>query len=226
MKSMKWLVVCGVILAWTVPAQSYAQRGMGDTSGVARQAVKPAVVSMKGTVREVVTEPCSQTTGRSYLGTHVVVATDDDAVVNVHLGPAVQVASMAEQLTVEKRIEVAGFRTEKMPENHYVAQVITIDDKVLRLRDENLRPLWAGGGRGGSDSPAAGESGNFGRGPGWGRGGMGGRGAGYGRGMGAGYGRGMGAGWRHGNGSGWGPAYIDENNDGVCDWFELPRADQ
>jgi hypothetical protein len=36
----------------------------------------------------------------------------------------------------------------------------------------------------------------------------------------------MGAGWRHGNGTGWGPAYIDENNDGVCDWLELPRTDQ
>jgi len=209
MKAMRWLIVSGVMLAWSVPAQSYAQRGMGDNSGVAREAVKPVVVSIQGTVREVVTEPCAQTTGRSYLGTHVVLATDN-AEVNIHLGPAAAVESIAEQLKVDAPIEVAGFRTEKMPENHYVAQVIVIGDQTLRLRDENLRPVWAGAGRPWSDGPATGQPGNYGRGPGWGRG-QGGRGAGYGRGMGPGYGRGMG-----------GPAYVDENHDGVCDWRQRP----
>jgi len=233
MNVMRWLVVGGVVLAWSVPAQSYAQRGMGDNSGVARDAVKPVVVSIQGKVRKVVTEPCAQTTGRSYLGTHVVLDTDN-AEVNIHLGPAAAVESIAEQLNVDASIEVAGFRTEKMPENHYVAQVIVIGDQTLRLRDEDLRPVWAGAGRSRGDGPAASQRGNSGRGPGWGRG-KGGRGAGSGRGMGAGYGRGMGAGYGRGMGAGYGrgmgagygrgmggPAYTDENRDGVCDWRQRP----
>jgi hypothetical protein len=88
--------------------------------------------------------------------------------VNVHLGLAVAVEDIAKQLNVGKKAKVTAFRTEKMPEAHYVAQALKFDGKTVELRDENLRPFWAGGGQGG-----------YGR--GWGRGWGAGRGGGYGR---------------------------------------------
>jgi len=243
---MKTMTFSGLLFVSLVAVPVFAQRGMGDPEGVAQKAVKPALVTLTGKVHEVVTQPCEQTTGRSYLGTHLTLIAPDETELNVHLGPAVRVESIVDQLAKGQRVEVAAFRTDKMPENHYVAQSIVVDEEVLRLRDENLRPLWAGGpGRGNGPQGARGGAGwgrGQGRGPGAGRGmgpgygygrGMGpgygygrgmGSGYGYGRGMGpgSGYGRGMGAGWRQGGG----PGFVDENNDGICDWREMTRWDQ
>ncbi len=222
MKSMAMLGVWGLLVVWGAPATSFAQRGMGDPTGVAQQAVKPGIVSITGTVRQIVTEPCEQTTGPSYLGAHLILASDDGAELNIHLGPAVRVASIVEKLAKGTRVEVAAFRTDKMPKHHYVAQVIAVDKEVLRLRDDDLRPTWAGaGGRAGRPMGPGGPDAwgrGAGRGPGWGRGGMGGRGYGYGR--------GMGYGARQGNGPGWGRAFVDEDGDGVCDRREMTRWDQ
>ncbi len=68
----------------------------------------------------------------------------------------------------------------------------------------------------------------YGRGPGWGGPGYG-RGAGGGYGWGRGYGRGgWGGGPGYGRGMGWGagPAFVDADQDGVCDNFELRTGRQ
>jgi len=75
-------------------------------------------------------------------------------------------------------------------------------------------PGWGGRGWGG---PAVG----WGRGPGAGRGPGWGAGRGYGPGRGAGWGAGMGFGPGMGRGMGWGPGFVDKDNDGICDWYEL-----
>jgi hypothetical protein len=75
-------------------------------------------------------------------------------------------------------------------------------------------PGWGGRGWGG---PAVG----WGRGPGAGRGPGWGAGRGYGPGRGAGWGAGMGVGPGMGRGMGWGPGFVDENGNGICDWYEL-----
>ena len=36
------------------------------------------------------------------------------------------------------------FRTEKMPKGNYNAITITVDNNTMRLREPNLRPVWAG----------------------------------------------------------------------------------
>jgi len=79
-----------------------------------------------------------------------------------------------------------------------------------------LGPAWggtgrgpgAGGGRGPGFGPGPGFGRGFGPGPGFGRGPGAGRGPGYGR----------GAGW--GPGAGRGPAFVDEDQDGICDNYE------
>lgn len=158
-----------VTLCWcvTVPV-AYAQRGMGDPTGVAQQATKPELVSLTGKIVSVETGPCEKTTGRGRAGTHMILQTKKQKEVNVHLGLAIAVEDIAKQLNVGKKVKVTAFRTEKMPEAHYVAQALKFDGKTVELRDENLRPFWAGGGQRG-----------YGR--GWGRGWGAGRGGGYGR---------------------------------------------
>jgi len=154
--------IAAVAVVIGLSSAASAQRGAGDAQGVARQATKPKVVSLSGKVLEVETAPCEATTGRSLLGTHFVMKTSDKKKVNIHLGPAGAVDFVTKKLSEGQKVQVAAFRTEKMNEAHYVAQTLALDSQTVELRDENLRPAWAGRG-----------------GPGWGRG-LG-RGAGWGR---------------------------------------------
>ncbi len=166
---MRRKVVAFVVaaLAATVLSQAaYAQKGMGDDVGVARQAVKPELVTLSGTVLSVETKVCEKTTGRGLLGTHVSIKTEKGNTLIVDLGwaDAEAVKSVAEKLTVGKAVSVVAFQTEKMPKDRYVAKSLTIDGKTTDLRDEYLRPVWAGAG-GKMQQPLG-----RGLGRGWGRG--------------------------------------------------------
>ena len=188
-----------VALLWGVAAPpAYAQRGTGDPNGVARQAVQPKVVTLKGKVVRVETGPCENTTGQSNTGTHFVLKTANGEKLNVHLGPAAAVKDTADQLPAGLKVKVEAFRTEKMSENHYVARSLMFDGTTIELRDESLRPRWAG-----RNADARGPQGRQwgagqGRGPRWGRG----RGYGWGSGQGRGPGYGRGPGWGRGPGYG------------------------
>ncbi len=138
-----FLLLAAMTLA-ALPAAG--QRGTGDASGVARQAVKPEVITLAGTVTEIKTAPCENTTGRSYLGTHLIVKTPEGETVNLHLGPAADTEEISQQLSVGDRIAFDAFRTEDMPEDALVATAITLPgQRVIELRDSTLRPYWAAG---------------------------------------------------------------------------------
>jgi len=123
----------------------HAQRGTGDDEGVARQAALPEIVVLKGIIQEVESGPCENTTGRATIGTHVLIETSGGETLNVHLGPKEEVAQIAGPLEPDKPITIRAFRTERMAEHHYVAQVLKSGKQTVRLRDESLRPFWAGG---------------------------------------------------------------------------------
>jgi len=179
-----------VLVLWCCVAVSpaCAQKGMGDTDGVARLPVKPAVVSLSGKLLSIRSGPCENTTGWAVSGTHILLETQKGRELNVHLGPTATVGYVTERLSVGKEVKAKAFRTAKMPKHHYVAQTLAVDGKSIRLRDADLRPLWAGGGptRAGNQPVA----------PGWGA-----RQQGYGDWQ----GRGRGRGWRHR--SAWGGGY-------------------
>jgi len=224
----KMLAMTTIALVWSAfPANSHAQKGMGDTTGIARQAIKPGIVSISGTVLEVITEPCKMTTGRALVGTHVRLKTEDGKELNIHLGPATAVEHLAKQLAAGTQVTADVFRTDKMPENAYVAQKIVLDNATLQLRDEYYRPVWAGnrspaGGRmgsgwGGGYGQKRGMDWNFsygqGRGMGWNM--SYGQGRGQGRMAGSSQGRGQarGTGYGQGRGQGRGAGY------GQCPWY-------
>lgn len=216
MKTQK--LVGFVVLAALIAASpvALAQRGLGDEQGVVRQGVETERVSVEGKIKEIVVEECENTTGPFAVGMHLLVTTAEDKQYNVHLGPAVLIKGMIEPLKTDQAVTVQAFRTEKMAADDLVAVELKFGAKTVRLRDENLRPVWAGG-RGGffrqyddrSDLPRLRQGYGRGYGMGYGQG----SGAGYGRGMGrGGYGRGVygskgyGRGWGSGMGygRGWG----------------------
>lgn len=126
-----------------IPTMTYAQKGMGDYEGVGRQQIKPPVVCLTGIVEEIKTHPCEHTTGRAELGTHLIIKDTRNQELNIHLGPTEDVADIVRRLSAGKKINVLGFRTEKMPANQYVAKTMILGDQVIHLRDFMLRPYWS-----------------------------------------------------------------------------------
>jgi len=154
-------------------------------------------VALSGKLTAIETQPCEGGTGSGVIGTHIVLKTDEGAVLNIDLGWAKAVEPTVKQLAIGKTLEVTAFRTDKMPKGRYVAKSLTFDSKTVQLRDENLRPFWAGRGPGwyGSENDSIYP---IGPGPGRGRGWDGRRGRGWGRGRGRGWGGGRGHGWGRG----------------------------
>jgi hypothetical protein len=177
-------------------SSAHAQKGMGEETGVARQATRPPTILLKGRVLTTKIGPCEQTTGAAEIGAHFMLKTAGDETLNIHLGPITAVAKIVEELREGRAVTVVAFRTSRMPGGHFVARSLTFEDRTIELRDASLRPLWARG----NDSSRARRESPRGRG-GMNRGGMnrgkvnrsrGNRGRGHGGGRGRG-GRGRGA---------------------------------
>jgi hypothetical protein len=127
-----------------ISSSAEGQRGTGEQEGVARQGIRPEVRTIAAVLKEIKTDPCERTTGASPIGTHLVLEADDDQI-NVHLGPASEVGDVVGMVRVGDTVEVTAFRTQRLPENQYIAiSVKTGEDKIV-LRDASLRPRWARG---------------------------------------------------------------------------------
>ena len=232
MKRLVASIVAALLISAVGITSAHAQRGMGDSEGVARQAGNVAVKKkeLSGVVLKVETGPCEQTTGRANTGTHVLIKRKQDKEANIHLGPKAAVQHIASRLSAGQTLTVKAYRTEKMPKTHFVAQSLTFDDETIELRDDSLRPTWVGkaaqrGGRGrGQAGRGSGRGRNVKNGPGTdrgpgrcgqaqggqGRGGCQRGGPGNGRGgQGRGPGNGPGQGRGPGNGSGQGRGFAD-----------------
>ena len=158
------------VAAATFAATAWAQRGTGEQTGVARQATRPEVVEVTGTLEAINIGPCERTTGRAATGAHLVVATASGEKLNLHLGPADAVRDLLSSLVVGDAVVAKAFQTPKLGTDEYVAQSVEAGGKIVALRDATLRPEWAAG-------AGYGRSGKQGKGMG-----RGGRGAGGGRG--------------------------------------------
>lgn len=88
------------LLAGATEQSAYAQKGVGDQAGVARQIPKPSLETLTGTILAVETQPCEMTTGQGRIGSHVLLKTEEGEKLNIHLGWADAVAETAKQLTV------------------------------------------------------------------------------------------------------------------------------
>jgi len=121
---------------------------------------------MSGKILEIKTGPCASSTGRSLEGTHFIIRTDDNSKINLHLGPSKEIQNVVKGLEVGTVLAFTAFRTDEMKENHYVAKSLDHNGIVVNLRDEDLRPIWAG-----SQGRGYGKGKGHGRGHGYGHGG-------------------------------------------------------
>lgn len=145
MEHLKNLLVALGLLIVALPVM--AQRGTGSSTGVARSANDAEIFNVSGTIKEVLIGPCESTTGRSNSGSHIIINTSDDSELNIHLGPTIEVASIVDDCTLGENVKCKIFRTPDLPENNYVAIELETNRKFYKLRDSNLRPVWAGRGR-------------------------------------------------------------------------------
>lgn len=126
-------------------ASAYAQRGLGNASGMARGYLQPEIVSIEGTLDHIKTGPCEQATGYAYIGTHLFLQSENsDELLNVHLGAAFAVEPYVDDLKPGDKILVRAFQTDEMSPTEFVAKEVTSNSRMIELRDNNLRPFWAG----------------------------------------------------------------------------------
>jgi len=150
---MKKTSIClsAAILAFAaVASPAIAQKGTGELTGVARQGLKLPTEAMSGTIKDIKIGPCEKTTGRAKEGAHLIVQAPDGRTINLHLGPTFALLrDELKQLAAGQDISFEAFRTDRMPKDAYIAKSFKAGDKVFVLRNDNLRPRWAGGrGRG------------------------------------------------------------------------------
>jgi len=140
-KLLKLMITIFAALLFSVSA--LAQKGTGEATGIAQQAVKPPVITLLGKLLEIKIGPCENTTGWSTTGTHLIMQSKDGMKLNIHLGPTSAVEHVIDQLVIGQSLTFDAFRTERLPKNAYILKSLILDGKVIHLRDNNLRPSWA-----------------------------------------------------------------------------------
>ncbi len=141
MTTKQHLLTFGLIVGFA--ATGLAQRGTGEAVGLARQGVQAEPVHLEGTLERVETGPCKHTTGEAVIGVHLFLRVADDQLINLHVGAAEAVSSFTDSLEPGTTLRVEAFRTERLPDNHYIARVIETEDESFEVRNEDLQPFWA-----------------------------------------------------------------------------------
>jgi len=148
MKATMKTVQRAVIAASTMVACAImpvsAQKGAGEEIGVARQVIQPELNQVSGTLDRIKVGPCKHTTGRAYIGTHLFLKQENGDIINLHLGPENSVKSFVDKLSIGDVIHSEAFRTENLKDGEYVARTVSSGNETFVLRDEYLRPIWAG----------------------------------------------------------------------------------
>ena len=124
----------------------YAQKGVGNQSGIGQSNTKLKTKQISGEVKKVLKEPCTQTTGRYDQGTHLLIKTDDfgkDQILNIHLGPTPELKEMTNKLKLGREIRLKVFKTKDLPKKQFIAQSFWYNNDSYTLRDDDLRPFWA-----------------------------------------------------------------------------------
>ena len=139
----KWITISMTAALMLLTTVALAQRGTGEDEGLARRGIQPEMKEISGRLTAIETGPCQRTTGREYIGTHLLVEAEDGRELNIHIGAASAVQSFVDQLRVGQQIDATVFRTDRLPPDHYVAQTLRAGEQVLEVRREDLSPFWA-----------------------------------------------------------------------------------
>jgi hypothetical protein len=144
MKTTKNILISMILLSLT--SLGYTQKGTGNTSGIAKSDLVNEIENVSGELQQIITEPCTQTTGRYSEGSHLLIKTNQErtSTLNLHLGPTRVISGMTNQLKTGQGIKVKVFSTKVMPANHYIVKEFQSNGESYEIRDSDLRPFWAG----------------------------------------------------------------------------------
>jgi len=140
--------VCAALLLLSVTTLSFAQpwRGWRGSGGWGmgtnyQRMFNPATVeTLSGTVVSV--DKITPTRGMNY-GIHLKLKTDKETI-DVHLGPGWYIERLDTKIVQGDQIEVKGSRVMFAGNPTIIASEVKKGDAILKLRDENGFPLWAG----------------------------------------------------------------------------------
>jgi len=132
------------VLFLLVAATAYAAPGRGGGWGMGssyQRMYNPATVeTVTGTVQSV--QKTTPMRGMQY-GIHLIVKTDKETI-PVHLGPGWFIEKQDQQIAKGDSVEVKGSRATVGGKPVIIAAEVKKGDEVLKLRDENGVPVWAG----------------------------------------------------------------------------------
>ena len=137
------------VFAWTVlfailSFSATAQRGSGGwcvKNNYSKIFDPKTIVELKGTVVSV--EKITPETGMS-AGIHLMVKTEKNENISVHLGPAWYLENQEIQFAAGDAVEIKGSKVTYQNAPAIIAMTVGKGDQVLTLRDKNGDPGWNG----------------------------------------------------------------------------------
>jgi hypothetical protein len=149
MNTRKWMPVAVVLVLaalFTVPALAGPWQGWRGSGGwgaggnYQRMYNASTVETISGDVVSI--DKITPTKGMSY-GVHVMLKTGKE-MIPVHLGPAWYVERLDTKISKGDTVEVKGSRITYNGKPAIIAAEVKKGDAVLKLRDDNGYPAWAG----------------------------------------------------------------------------------
>lgn len=143
MKKTIAAAVLVVALAFTASAFAAPRMGMGGWgmgTKYGRMYNPQTVETISGEVVKV--EKITPMKGMSS-GIHILVKTDTGEI-SVHLGPSWYMDKQDTKIAVGDKVEVKGSKVEYSGKPAIIAAEVQKGDEVLKLRDDNGYPAWAG----------------------------------------------------------------------------------
>ena len=146
MKKVIMLVLS--LCIFMVTAESFAQPmmkwrgsgGWGMGSHYGRMYDPKTVETISGVVEKI--EKITPMKGMSY-GVHVLVKTEKETI-DIHLGPGWYIENQDVKIMQGDKVEVTGSRITFQDKPAIIAAEVKKGDEILKLRDGNGSPAWAG----------------------------------------------------------------------------------
>ena len=134
--------ICLIIAAMIMNLAGQAQQGNRENEQLAYNEPQHEVLYLSGVVSEIKVETCGHDNRPNRACMYLVVGAKRGH--TLHLGPALAVSKYTKGLENGKKITALVFKTDNMPNNHYVIKEFTVDQQNRVIRDDKLVPVWSG----------------------------------------------------------------------------------